>query len=299
MLLGAATQPVIVIPHGITAWDWIHAGIIVAATAAICLALRQGMGRVRGGDAEGVVVRLLKRVVTYVVVTVGALYTLGALRVQIGPLLGALGIGGIAVAFAMQDTLQNLVAGVILQARRPFRRGDQVRIDTFEGVVEDVDLRNVSLVTFDGLNVFVPNKTVLENPIVNYTRTPTRRTELSIGVGYGSDLDEAQRVLVKAVEGTPGIEARPPAAAWVHDFGESAINFVVLFWHAVDRASVWQARSDVAKSIKAALDEAGIEMPYPQRSVWLQGDGRDVGSSPGVSRAGAPAEARPSPGIRI
>src|SRR3982074_2370632 len=98
MTLGAATQPHLVVPHGITAWDWIHVAVIRGAAALV--------------------------------------YSLVALRVQIGPLLGALGIGGIALAFALQDTLQNFVAGVLLQARRPIRRGDQVLLDNkFEGGV--------------------------------------------------------------------------------------------------------------------------------------------------------------------
>jgi small conductance mechanosensitive channel len=273
MLFGATSQPVVIVPHGVTAWDWIHAGIIAAVTIALCLIPRRALGRVRKGDSDGVVVRVVERILVYIVVVVGCLYTLTALRVQIGPLLGALGIGGIALAFALQDTLQNLVAGVILQARRPFRRGDQVHIDKYEGIIEDVDLRNVSLVTFDGLNVFLPNKTVLENPIVNYTRTPTRRTQLDVGVAYGTDLSRAQQVLVEAALRTTGIEPSPAPTAWVREFGESSVNFVLLFWHAVDRTGVWQARSNVATTVQTALAEAGIAIPFPHQIVHLQSDG--------------------------
>ena len=276
MLLGASSQPVVIVPHGVTTWDWIHAGIIATVTVALCVLARGVVGRMRRGDTERIVVRIIERVLVYLVVVVGFLYTLAALRVQLGPLLGALGIGGIALAFAMQDTLQNLVAGIILQARRPFRRGDQVHIDNYEGVVEDVDLRNVSLVTFDGLNVFLPNKTVLENPIVNYTRTPTRRTQLEVGVAYGTDLSQAQEVLVDAALRTPGIERSPAPAAWVKEFGESSVTFVLLFWHAVNRTSVWQARSNLATTVQTALDDAGIVIPFPQRIVQVQSDDRSA-----------------------
>ncbi|HET6811968.1 MAG TPA: mechanosensitive ion channel family protein [Acidimicrobiales bacterium] len=230
----------------------------------------------RRGDAERVAIRIVERVLVYLIVVVGFLYTLAALRVQLGPLLGALGIGGIALAFAMQDTLQNLVAGIILQARRPFRRGDQVLIDRYEGIVEDVDLRNVSLVTFDGLNVFLPNKTVLENPIVNYTRTPTRRTQLEVGVAYGTDLARAREVLLDAASRTPGVERVPAPAAWVKEFGESSVNFVVLFWHGVNRTGIWEARSNLATTVHAALDEAGVVIPFPQRIVQIQSDDEAV-----------------------
>jgi small conductance mechanosensitive channel len=268
----AATKTSGLALHGLTAWNWIHAGIIIGASILICVTLRRSVGRFGRWRTERTVVRLIERSFTYVVAMLGLLYALGALGIQVGPLLGALGIGGIALAFALQDTLQNLVAGIILQARRPFRRGDQVRIDRYEGVVEDVDLRNVALLTYDGLNVFLPNKTVLENAIVNYTRTPTRRTQLTVGVAYGTDLAKAQQVLVEAAASVEVVELTPPPDAWVMEFGDSSINFEVLFWHAVHRASVWRARSDVAVSIKEAFDAAGVEFSTPQRELIINGD---------------------------
>ncbi|HMC04105.1 MAG TPA: mechanosensitive ion channel family protein [Actinomycetota bacterium] len=274
MTLGAA-QTHLVVPHGITAWDWIHVGVILAVTALATQASRRAVMRAAaGGGHDRAWGRLLSRFLTYVIVVAGLVYSLVALRVQIGPLLGALGIGGIALAFALQDTLQNFVAGVLLQARRPIRRGDQVLLDNkFEGIVEDIDLRNVVVRTYDGLDVFIPNKTVLENPIVNYTRTPLRRTSLEVGVGYGIDLGEAQRVLLDATRRTTGVKAMPPPAAWVREFGDSSVRFTLLFWHSIDP---WRARSDVAMAVKAALDEAAIAMPFPQRDVWVRAPGPDA-----------------------
>ena len=269
MTLGAETQPHLVVPHGITAWDWIHVAVILAVTVVATQAARRGVMRAAAkGDRDRAWGRLVSRFLTYVIVVAGLVYALVALRVQIGPLLGALGIGGIALAFALQDTLQNFVAGVLLQARRPIRRGDQVLLDNkFEGVVEDIDLRNVAVRTYDGLDVFIPNKTVLENPIVNYTRTPLRRARLDVGVGYGIDLGDAQRVLVEATRRTTGVKQMPEPAAWVDKFGDSSVQFTVLFWHSSDP---WRARSDVAMNVKRALDEASIAMPFPQRELWVR-----------------------------
>ena len=268
MSLGA-TQPHLVVPHGITAWDWIHVGVILAVTALVTQVVRRAVMRAAAGDeGDRAWGRLVSRFLTYLIVVAGLVYSLVAMRIQIGPLLGALGIGGIALAFALQDTLQNLVAGILLQTRRPVRRGDQVLLDNkFEGVVEDIDLRNVAVRTYDGLDVFIPNKTVLENPIVNYTRTPLRRTGLEVGMGYGVDLDEAQRLLVEAMRRTNGVKSLPAPAAWVREFGDSSVRFTLLFWHSIDP---WRARSDVAMSVKVALDEAGIAMPFPQRDVWVR-----------------------------
>jgi small-conductance mechanosensitive channel len=273
MTLGAATQPHLVVPHGITAWDWIHVAVILGVTVVGTQVTRRAVMRAARRDPDRAWGRLVSRFLSYVIVVAGLVYSLVALRVQIGPLLGALGIGGIALAFALQDTLQNFVAGVLLQARRPIRRGDQVLLDNkFEGVVEDIDLRNVAVRTYDGLDVFIPNKTVLENPIVNYTRTPLRRASLEVGIGYGIELEEAQRILVDATSRTNGVKALPAPAAWVHEFGESSVRFTVLFWHSIDP---WKARSDVAMSVKGALDEAAIAMPFPQRDLWVRSPGSD------------------------
>src|SRR5207248_1483294 len=120
MTLGAEAQPHLVVPHGITAWDWIHVAVILAVTVVATQAARRGVMRAAAkGDRDRAWGRLVSRFLTYVIVVAGLVYALVALRVQIGPLLGALGIGGIALAFALQDTLQNFVAGVLLQARRP------------------------------------------------------------------------------------------------------------------------------------------------------------------------------------
>jgi small-conductance mechanosensitive channel len=298
MALGAATQPHLVVPQGITAWDWIHVAVILAVTAMATLVVRRVVMRAApGGDGDRAWGRLVSRFLTYLIVVAGLVYSLVALRIQIGPLLGALGIGGIALAFALQDTLQNFVAGVLLQTRRPIRRGDQVLLDNkFEGVVADIDLRNVAVRTYDGLDVFIPNKTVLENPIVNYTRTPLRRTNLEVGVGYGIDLDEAQRVLVEALRRVSGVKQLPAPAAWVHEFGDSSVRFTLLFWHSIDP---WRARSDVAMSVKAALDEAGMTMPFPQRDVWVRAtsDGREdalLGASTGSFGNGWDTHQRPN-----
>jgi small-conductance mechanosensitive channel len=279
MSLGSAPQPHLVVPHGITAWDWIHVGIILGLTALATQAMRHAVMRAVRRDPDRGWGRLVSRFLTYIIVVAGLVYSLVALRVQIGPLLGALGIGGIALAFALQDTLQNFVAGVLLQARRPIRRGDRVLIDNkYEGIVEDIDLRNVALRTDDGLDVFVPNKSVLENPIVNYTRTPLRRSSIDVGIGYGTDLGEAQRLLVGAIKRIDGVRDLPSPAAWVRDLGDSSVTFTLLFWHSMNP---WLARSDVAMSVKAALDEAGVPIPFPQRDVWVrespEGQSRAIG----------------------
>ncbi len=237
------------------------------------------------GDGDRHVGRLLGRFLSVVVVALGAVYALSLVGVSIGPLLGALGVGGIALAFAAQDILQNFVAGVLLQVRRPFRVGDQIGSGDFEGRVDDVNLRTVELTSYDGLTVYLPNAEVLKAPIVNYTRTPSSRTSLTVGVAYDADLDEAREVLLAAAREADGVQEQPPPEVWVEELADSSINLAVRYWHAADIASTWRVRSAVAISIKRSLDAAGIAIPFPQRTLWFGPGGttlqvgRDEGSA--------------------
>lgn len=268
MLLVAASQTPLV-PHGLTVWDWIRAGIILFVTIVASQVVQRLTVRAFAKNSERAAVRLTGRFLAYVVVAAGFVYMLEALHVQIGPLIGALGITGIALAFALQDILQNLVAGVILQARRPVRRGDQVEVGGYQGIVRDIDLRTVLIRTFDGLDVYIPNRAVLENPIVNYTISPTRRLNLPVGVGYDADLEVAQRCMIEAVSKVAGVLGDPEPAAWVTGFGASSIDFTVLAWFEVSGNSLYRIQSDAAIAIKASLDSEGIEIPFPQRTLTL------------------------------
>lgn len=263
-LLGAASSQIA--PHGLTAWDGIKAGIIIVAAIFLSQVGRRIVVRAFGGEGDGFVARMVGRVLAYVVVLGGLVYALIALRVQIAPLIGALGIGGIALAFALQDILQNLVAGVILQAKRPIRVGDTVQMDAYTGVVRDIDLRTVLVRTFDGLDVYLPNRTVLENPIVNYTMSPLRRLTLTVGVAYRADLEEVQRVLLDATRSVDGVLADPPPGAWVTDFGPSSMDFSLIYWIRVT-ANFWQIQHDVVVATKRALDGIDVEIPFTQQTI--------------------------------
>jgi small-conductance mechanosensitive channel len=180
-----------------------------------------------------------------------------------------LGIAGLAFAFALQEILGNFVAGILLQVQRPITVGDQIVTNELEGEVKDVNLRAVELRTFDGETVFLPSSIVLQNPIVNWTKTPTRRTVLPVGVAYDTDLAEAQRVIVEAVSEIEEIEDHPEVQAFVEEFGDSSINFAVRFWHGATIVEAWRARDKAAQAIKVGFDDAGITIPFPQATLWF------------------------------
>ncbi len=253
---------------------WVAGGILVLTVAGAVLARAALPHALDRGEPGRVLGRQLGRVLSVVVVVVGVVWALSVVGVAIGPLVGALGLTGVAVAFAAQDILQNFIAGILIQIRRPFRVGDQVTLMDHDGTVRDVDMRAVRVLTFDGLDVVLPAKEVLGNPIVNHTRTPQRRTTLEVGVRYDTDLERARAVMLEAATAVDGVMAEPEVLVWVREFADSAIVLDVMYWHASDIATLRRVRSEVAVAVKVALDAADIEIPFPQRVLhWGEGSG--------------------------
>lgn len=261
-------EPDTAVTTGLTLADWIQAGVIVGvALIAAMLARRVVTVASRRWDAGPSVAPLVGRILSAVVIVAGLVYGLNALGVAIGPLLGALGVGGIALAFALQDILENLVAGLLLQVRRPFRIGDQVELGETVGTVRDVNLRAVVVRTLEGTEMTIPSADVLKNPIHNLTRHPQRRTSLAVGVGYDADLEEARAAILGAVRSVDEVADDPEPQAFVEAFGGSSVDFSVRFWHESPVIDMWRTRDRVAVAVKQALDDADIEIPYPQHTV--------------------------------
>lgn len=248
----------------LTLQDWLWAGGIVVVGGLIAWLARTLFVRLLKDRAGTLVAKLIGRVAAFVLLALALVYALNQVGVSIGPLLGLLGLAGLALALALQDVLANFIAGVMISLKRPFRVGDEIGTADHEGIVEDVSLRVVTLRTFDGVEVFIPNSTVWDEPLRNFTSLGGRRTELAVGVGYDTDLDEAQRILTEAMKAIDGVRDEPGPAAFVHEFGDSSINFAVRFWHDPHVAEEWAVRDELARRIKRDLDRAGIEIPFPQ-----------------------------------
>lgn len=248
----------------LTVGDWLLAGGIMLGAVLFGMLVRWLVVRSLEDRSGQLVARLLGRFALALVVAIGLVYALNQVGVSMGPLLGLLGLLGLALALAFQEVLSNFIAGVMLSLRRPFRVGDEINTSDFEGKVDDVSLRSVTMTTFDGVRVIIPNSSVWENPISNYTALESRRTDLSLGVGYDSDLDRVQEMILETVASIDGVSKERKPDAFVHEFGDSSINFAVRFWHEPQRAEQWQVRDRVARALKKRLDEAGVEIPFPQ-----------------------------------
>lgn len=209
----------------------------------------------------------LGRLLGYVVMAFGLVYALEAVGVRITPLLGALGLVGIALAFALQSILENFVAGVLLQIRRPFHKGDEIESQEFTGVITSVDSRTMTLLTPSGEIVRLPNADVIRHPIVNLTEHGRRRTTLEVGVAYGTELDRAIDIVRSALADVDGLLEHPAPEVIGTGFGDSSLDLAVLFWHGPSIADKRHATGRVMKAIDAAFAEHDITIPFPQRTL--------------------------------
>lgn len=259
--------------RGLTTRDWVVAGIILAASIAIGQVARLLLQRVmKRDDTDVAITHFAASAVRNLIILAGVVYALGVLDVRLGPLLGAIGIGGLAIAFAAQSILASFFASIILRTRRPFRRGDQVVLGDVEGTVEEVNFRTVSVRTFDGERALVPCDVVLGDTIVNLTARGRRRTTFEVQVSYETDLGRAIGVLEDAMADVDGVLDRPEPRAYVQEMADSGITLALLVWHAPEMMTMWQVRSDVGVAAHVALVDAGIEIPFPQRVVRFRAD---------------------------
>lgn len=212
-------------------------------------------------------VRIIARVVASVIVGIGFAIALATLGIDLAPLLAGAGVIGIAIAFAVQDIVANYFAGVLIGIRRPFRTGDEILSQEHEGVVEGLNFRYTTLRTYDGNRVLLPNAGVFGNPLVNYTADRERRTEISVGVAHGTDPGRAKQIICEAAAGCNGVLADPAPVAWVEAMGESTLEITLLIWHGPEMINVWQVRDAAVVAVWRACEQAGIELPYPRRTV--------------------------------
>jgi len=243
-------------------------GLVLAGVVANALArwLRR-----RGMDPE--VALLLTRLVRWSLIILALVMALQQVGFQVGAFLAGLGIIGFTLGFALQDVSKNLVAGVLLLLMQPFDIGDLIEVQGYLGTVENVDLRATELRTLDGRLVLIPNADVFTSAIVNFNRTPRHRVEVEVGVAYDSDLDKVRQVTLEAVGRLPHVLESPEPFVWFHTFGDSSINLTAYFWIEAEKVHPLEAKNQAIQAIFDAYNAAGIEIPFPIRTVYLQSTG--------------------------
>ena len=280
----------------LTHTDWIKAGIVLVCTLVLAVAVSRLLRRaVARGIGHGFAAILTSRFLGYAVFIVGLSYALTVLGVRVGPLLGALGLGGLVLALALQGVVGNFVSSLILQTRRPYTVGDTVELDGRLGVVEDIDSRTTQIRGLDGTHIRIPNSNVAGATIVNLTREPVRRSSLLVGVAYDTDLQQATDAIYAALARVPRVMVEPEPAVNLEGFGDSSIGFNVLYWHASDVPTELAARHDLVLAIHREFAACAITIAFPQVTVWSgqQRPDRLYGGEVGEVRARYPGLDQP------
>jgi small-conductance mechanosensitive channel len=187
---------------------------------------------------------------------------------RLGDIIGLLGLSSVAIGFAFQDIFKNFLAGVLLLLQEPFRLGDQVIVNGFEGTIEEISLRATQIITYQGERIVVPNAIVFTSPVQVLTAMPHRRTDLEIGVDYNTPLPYAVETLLNAVSTVEGVLSKPAPEVDGLGFGDSSMNLVVRYWTSPHKVDVRRTRTKVMIALKQACDRADINIPYPIRTLY-------------------------------
>ena len=214
---------------------------------------------------DATVADFLSALVRYGIIAFTLIAALGRVGVQTASVIAVLGAAGLAVGLALQGSLSNLAAGVLLVMFRPFRAGEYVDLGGVAGTVLNVQIFSTTMRTVDGKIVVIPNGKIIAGNIINFSREPVRRNEFIIGVAYDSDIDQVKKILTDIIQSDERILKDREMTVRLNELGASSINFVVRVWsNSSDLQSVYW---DVLERIKREFDANGISFPYPHMDV--------------------------------
>ncbi len=188
---------------------------------------------------------------------------------KLGDIIATLGLGSVAVSFAFQDIFKNFLAGILLLLQEPFRIGDQIIVDNYEGTVEQIDIRTTKIRTYNGERVILPNANVFTSAIQVRTAFGIRRTDLGVGVDYNTPLSEATEILYKLIQKVEGVLEDPNPEIDLVNFNDSSIDFIVRYWTKAEQKEVRRTQTQAIIAIKKVFDRVDINIPYPIRTVYF------------------------------
>jgi len=234
---------------------------VIAGRIAKRVLLTAGKRTLLGVTLADLLSRLVSFVITLLGLFVAAVIIFPTFRP--GDLIAGLGITSVAIGFAFKDVLQNFFAGILLLWRRPFIVGDVIRTRDYEGQVEEITVRSTRLRTPDGERAVIPNGQVYTSEILVRTAYESRRLCFTVGVGYKDSIEEAREIIRTVLGRVEGVLKKPEPGVFVAELGVSSVNFDVFFWVESRDTQLLKVKDAVVTGIKLALDEAGIEIPYP------------------------------------
>lgn len=263
-----------VIIGNVTILDLVIFGIAVLVSAVIAKAVgfylkRSLSDRVEQGELEFMI-----KVIQGLIIVIGIYLALPSFNINLADMLVVGGTIGLVVAFASQKIVSNFGSGLFLIIERPIKPGDSINIDSVSGTVEEIRILSTIIKTYEGIYVRIPNEKVFTSDITNYVANVARRFEYSIGISYQSDAEKAIRLVRGLLEKEPFVLRHPAPSVFVDTLGDSSVNLRVFIW-APSRVW-WSVRTEMLWTIKKALEDAGIEIPFPQRVVTFSRATRDA-----------------------
>ncbi len=252
-------------------WDIaLRVGVLLLIALPACFILSRMIGKMsrrRIGDHIGILIQKILLYGSIIAVVITILLELGF---NLGALLGAAGIMSVAIGFASQTSLSNIISGIFLYGEKPFAVGDVIKIGNTTGVVLSIDLLSVKLRQFNNEFVRIPNETMIKTEVTNVTKFPIRRLDVELGVSYNSDIDHVTKTLKEAADKNPFCLDDPAPVIIFKGFGDSSLNFMIGAW--CEKSQFLDLRNSLLRDIKNQFDSEGIEIPFPQRVVHLQGE---------------------------
>ncbi len=248
------------------AWSLLRALLLVVFGFVVARIASVLAGRVLGTRLTGSQLLLVRRIAFYLLLAIFITSALRELGFSLATLLGAAGIFSVALGFASQTSASNFVSGLFLMVEKPFGIGDVIKVGNTTGEVLSIDLLSVKLRTFDNLYVRIPNESILKGESTTLTRFPVRRADLLVGVAYKEDINRVRDILMQVADLNPLCLEEPRPLFIFQGFGDSSLNLQFSVW--AKRENFLDLKNSIQVEIKQAFDEAGIEIPFPHRSLY-------------------------------
>ena len=239
------------------------AGVFVAGWARRCVLRVLN----RAPKVDETLKPVIASIVRYAILVFVLIAVLAQFGVQTTSIIALLGAAGLAIGLALQGTMQNIAAGIMLLFLRPFRISDYIDAEGLAGTVKEIRLFTTVLRTFDGVYLEAPNGRIWNRAILNYSRAEKRRLDVVVGIAYDDDIDKAQAALLGLMTSDSRVNAEPEPQVLVKELADSSVNLDMRCW--TDAENYWNLLFDLNKAVKQRLDAEGISIPFPQRDVHL------------------------------
>jgi small conductance mechanosensitive channel len=232
-------------------------GYLVAGLAE--RSISAGLGHIHGFDAT--LRHFFSKIVRYAILILVTIMVLGQFGVQTASIIAAIGAIGLAIGLALQGTLQNIAAGIMLLALRPFRIGESVEVGSIAGSIEEIGLFATKLRSADRVYILAPNSTLWNQPVRNFSRNGVRRSDIALNIGSWNDIDRAQKTLLAIAAAERRLKREPGPIAFVATWGESTVSIALCYW--TSAADFFATQSDLTKHAKQEFDSEDISIPLP------------------------------------